>query len=358
MQTMNLLDDSLKLIIQPDGEATEESLYRLGFQKITLVTQLFYQVLIEHQLPEMLSQISQMVPETSQASVRFLLTRSPLESRDLLVEFLNAQPLISATLLIKNAWFLQVLARQRLFFKYQPIFNLASGQVVAHECLARAKTFQGHSISGQQLIDAALAMNLTHEFDDLARSSCLKAVAQLSTKIGTADETATFFVNVLPNAIGGDPGSLERNFQQVLDLGLCPEQIVFELTEVEALEHHPTLPRLIEQIRAWGFGLAIDDLGSNVSIDHYFMEFRPDVIKLDRRLIHGCSCHTLKQVMIKSLVHFAHEMEVVVLAEGLEDARDIEFCNEADVDLGQGFGLASPALSLWQPSDQQLRKAC
>ncbi|PSB16557.1 EAL domain-containing protein [Phormidesmis priestleyi ULC007] len=355
---MNLLDNSLKLIIQPDSEATEEYIYQLGFQKITLVPQLLYQVVINHQLPELLSQISQMIPEASQTSVRFLLTRSPLESRDLLVEFLNAQPLSNTTRLIKNAWFLQVLARQRLFFKYQPIFNLASGQVVAHECLARAKTSQGQSFGGQQLIDAALSMNLLNEFDDLARSSCLEAVAQISAKVGSAESSATFFINVLPNAIGCDPRSLERNFQQVLDLGLRPEQIVFELTEIEALGRYPALPRLIEQIRAWGFGLAIDDLGSNVSIDHYCMEFRPDVIKLDRRLIHGCSHYTLKQVMIKSLLHFAHEMEIVVLAEGLEDANDIEFCSQAGVDLGQGFGLASPELTLWQPSDEQMLEAC
>ena len=356
---MNLLDNSLKLIIQPGSEAVEESLYQLGFQKIALVPQLLYQVVIDHQLSALLSQISQTLPEASQISVRFLLTRSPLESRDLLVEFLNAQPLSDTTLLIKNAWFLQVLARQRLFFKYQPIFDLASGQVVAHECLARAKTAQGKSFSGQQLIDAALSMNLTHEFDDLARSSCLRAVAQLSAKIEST-ETATFFVNMLPNAIGGDPHSLERNFQQVLDLGLRPEQIVFELIEIEALGHYPALPGLIEQIRAWGFGLAIDDLGSNVAIDHYCMEFRPDVIKLDRRLVHGCSRYPLKQVMIKSLLHFAHEMEIVVLAEGLEDANDIEFCSEAGVDLGQGFGLALPELTLWQPlpSDQQMLEAC
>ncbi len=350
---MNPSDNSLKLIIQPGGEATEEALYQLGFQKMTLVAQLFYQVIVEPQLPELLSQISQMIPEASQTSVRFLLTRSPLESRDLLVEFLTAQPLSSKTLLIKNAWFLQVLARQHLFFKYQPIFNLASGQVVAHECLARAKTAQGQSFSGQQLIEAAISMNLTYEFDDLARSSCLDAVAQLSEKIGAAE--TTFFINVLPNAIGRDPRSLERNFQQVLDLGLRPEQIVFELTEVEALGRYPALPGLIEQIRAWGFGLAIDDLGSNVSIDHYFMEFRPDVIKLDRRLIHGCSRHILQQVIIKSLLRFAQEVEILVLAEGLEDANDIEFCREAGVDLGQGFGLALPKLTL---CDQQSLEAC
>lgn len=348
MQNVNLLDDSLKLIIQPNDQETEVHLYQLGFRAITSVPQLLYFRVAEHQLTELFFKISQCLPEAAQEISRFLLTRSSLASRSLLIEFLNAQCLSSITLLVKNAWFLQVLARQRLFFKYQPIFDLTSGKVVAHECLARAKSEQGQHFSGQQLIDAALSMNLTSEFDELARSTCLESLAVLCERVGTVETPQTFFVNILPNAIVRDPKSLEQNFQQVLDLGLRPEQIVFELTEVEALQHHPELPRLIEQIRGWGFGLALDDLGSNVSIDHYCMEFRPDVIKLDRRLIHGCSRYVLKQVMIKSLLQFAHELGIAVLAEGLEDANDVEFCCELGVDLGQGFGLASPEMVLWQ----------
>jgi EAL domain-containing protein (putative c-di-GMP-specific phosphodiesterase class I) len=362
VQNVNLSDDSLKLVIQPGSRETELCLQQLGFRKITLVSQLLYQVVNDRQLSDLFFKISQLVPDSSQATARFLMTRSSLESRNLLVEFLNAQPLSGMTLLIKNAWFLQVLARQRLFFKYQPIFDLASGQVVAHECLARAKSDEGQYFSGQQLLDAALSMNLTHEFDDLARSSCLEALAQLCQRVGTVEDPQTFFVNVLPNAIAQDPRSLEQNFERVLELGLRPEQIVFELTEVEALGRYPELPKLIERIRGWGFGLALDDLGSNVGIDHYCMEFRPDVIKLDRRLVHGCSRYALKQVMIKSLLQFAHELGIVVLAEGLEDANDVAFCSELGVDLGQGFGLALPETSPWQnvaiADEWMLSKAC
>jgi len=257
------------------------------------------------------------------------------------VEFLHAQPLSALTASIKYSWFFEVLINQTLFFKYQPIFNLASGEVMAHECLARATGKNGTAFSGKQLVDAALSSQCIHEFDELARKTCLEAIAGFKTD-------QVFFINVLPNAIIQNPQALAQNFQQVFELGLQPQQIVFELTEVEALLNCPELSNLIPWIRDQGFGIAVDDLCGNVAFDHYFTGFYPDLIKLDRQLVHGCSRHPLQQVLIKSLLHSAHELGIFVLAEGLEDATDIEFCRELGVDLGQGYGLGMPELTLHQ----------
>jgi EAL domain-containing protein (putative c-di-GMP-specific phosphodiesterase class I) len=346
--TSSLLRDSLKLIVQPANQDALHALWEVGFQAIPAVSQLAYREVVRSQVSELFLQLSQRLSMPERTQSRFILTQSNLDSNQFLIEFLNARPLSDMTLMIENAWFLQVLAKQSLFFCYQPIFDFMSGRVIAHECLARAKGEQGEQFSGQQLIDAAVNMNLTKEFDNLARSLCLESLAQLCGPKEWLDAQPMFFINLIPNAIARDPKSLERNFQQVLDLGLRPEQIVFELTEVEALGQHPDLPYLVDLIRAWGFGLALDDLGSNVALDHYCMEFRPDIIKLDRRLVHECSRFVLKQVMIKSLLQFAHELGIAVLAEGLEAREDIEFCQEIGIDLGQGFGLGAPEMMPWQ----------
>ncbi len=344
MSNVSALYDSLKLVIQPVGDDSILGLYAVGFRPVPTVPQLLYRVVARRQLADLFAQISQLLAEPTQALSRFIVTRSALESRALLVEFLTAQSLSSMTALVKNAWFLQILAKQGLFFKYQPIFDLASRQIVAHECLARATDDQGYCFSGQQLIDAALSMNLTREFDNLARKSCLQALGSFAQGVSPLMPPPKFFINVMPNAISCDPRSLEHNFQQVIDLGLSPQQIVFELTETETVTYPPDLPQLITQIRALGFGVALDDVGSNVAIDHYCTEFNPDVIKLDRRLIKGCSEHTVKQIIIKSLRQSAHEMGIVLVAEGLENQEDLAFCQAVGIDLGQGYCLAMPDL--------------
>lgn len=343
----NLPSNILRLIVQPYDTETAGCLRKIGFQPVPRIPQLLFLSIAELSLSDIFLQISQVLSETSLAHSRFSLTRSPLSSRSLLLDFLQSQPLSSITRSMKYAWFLQVLAKRSLFFKYQPIFALASGQVVGYECLARA-TNQERTFSGQQLVDAALATDLGCEFDELARTTCLESISNLLTPALPGNTEPTFFINILPNAIIHAPQSLRQNFQRILELGLNPQQIVFELTEVQALSHNSDLLETLTWVRDQGFRLAIDDFCGFVSIDHYFTALHPDVIKLDRRLIHDCSNQPMKQLLIKSLLHSAHEMAITVLAEGLEDREDIAFCREVGVDLGQGFGLALPDISLWQ----------
>jgi EAL domain-containing protein (putative c-di-GMP-specific phosphodiesterase class I) len=343
VRIVNFLDESLKVVVQPYDREAQLTLHQLGFRPLEMVPQLLYCKATRSQISDLFRELSQQLSEESQTNSRYIITRSTLDSRHLLIEFLSAQPLSQMTTFVRHEWFLRVLGHRTLFFHYQPIVELCSDRVIAHECLARAFDEKGRQFNGQQLVHAALQMGLTYEFDEVARTTCLDALAELCNAVGSNHHT--FFINVLPNAIARDPNAIEQNFQQVLDLGLSPEQIVFELTEVEALEHHPHLPQLIDQIRAWGFGLALDDLGSNVAIDHYCTEFHPDVIKLDQRLVKGCSRHRLKQVMIRSLLTVAHEMGIAVLAEGLEAREDIEFCCDIGIDFGQGFGLGTPEVS-------------
>jgi EAL domain-containing protein (putative c-di-GMP-specific phosphodiesterase class I) len=335
-----LLTEPLKLIVQPHNLDAHVYFKRLGFEVVPQVPQLLYQVTQPHQLSLLFQEISRSLPERIQTQGRFCITRSPLQSQTLLVEFLDAKPLSSITALAKNAWFFRVLAQERLFFNYQPIFDLHQGEIVAYECLARACNEDGkEDFTGQQLLDAAVTLNLTHEFDDLALTSCLKALVAM-------ERQKPFFINLLPNSIATNPFFLEQTLQQVKELGLQPHQITFELTEVEALLHYKDLPQIIHEFQSAGFGIAIDDLYGNVSLDHYFIDFRPDVIKVDRRLASGCSHYPMKQILVKNLLRSAHDLNIPVLVEGLEDAADIEFCRDIGVNYGQGFGLAYPNSAL------------
>jgi sensor c-di-GMP phosphodiesterase-like protein len=198
-----LLTEPLKLIIQPDSRDVQLYLMQRGFEAVPQAPQLLYRVTQPQQLASVFVGISRSLSEGSQAQSRFCITRSPLQSQTLLVEFLDAKPLSSITFLAKYAWFLRVLAQEQLFFNYQPIFDLQQGQIVAYECLARAYTEDGEMITGQHLLDGAMALNLTHEFDQLALSTCLKAIAQL-------DRPKRFFINLLPNVITTQSAFLDQ----------------------------------------------------------------------------------------------------------------------------------------------------
>jgi len=199
------LTDSIKLVIHPLDDETGYHLQKLGFRPIPPVPQLVYRSISHEQISEMFLHMSQMLSDYSQSGSRYCITRSPLDSKTLLIEFLDAQPLSSITTSAKHAWFLQTLAQQNLFFKYQPIFDLRQGYVIGYECLARARDDRGRHFSGQQLIDAAISMHLTREFDELARTTCLQAIAATQSQ-------QIFFIRELQRMI--DPAILEHREQE------------------------------------------------------------------------------------------------------------------------------------------------
>jgi EAL domain-containing protein (putative c-di-GMP-specific phosphodiesterase class I) len=334
----DFLDSQLSLVIQPDSGQTYEILVGLGFEVTPAASQLLYKIVEYKHLPDCFSELGQCIEEVSQTLSRFTITRSPLDSQHLLVEFLDAQPLSNFVACYRHNWFLQLfLDNQEFFFEYQPIVEMSSGRVVAHECLIRAISAQGEYLSAGRLIEAAEATGLIHEFDQAAREICLESIAALKTN-------STFFINIIPNSILNHPHFMDDTVQKMKQLGVCPEQIVFELTEKEALNHRSKLAEAINKLRGYGFRIAIDDLYGDVASDHYLMELHPDIIKLDRRLVSGCGSYPMKQVLIKSLITSAHEMGIELIAEGLEDTADIEFCLAQGVDFGQGFGIARPHL--------------
>ncbi|OUC13413.1 MAG: hypothetical protein B0A82_17260 [Alkalinema sp. CACIAM 70d] len=337
----------LKVVIQPSDPSVEQCLTSLGFRPIASVPQLWQREILSGQMVAALRQLSHLVTEAGQQSSRGMITALSPESPQFFSEFLNAKSLSDLTRLVRHSWFLSLLSQQRLFFHYQPIFRLGSGQVVAYECLARGMMDDGQELSGQQLIDAAKATQLTHEFDYLAREVCLQSLALLLQ--GSAHlQQQQFFINAVPNAIAANPAILEQHLQQVMDLGIQPQQIVFELTEIEAVRTENQVAQAIQRIRDWGCQLAIDDLGSDVALNHYCLEFHPDILKLDRAMVDGCSRHPVKQVLLKSMVQAAHDMGIQILAEGIEHREDLQFCKAIDVDLAQGFALARPSILLPQ----------
>lgn len=333
--------ENLNFIIQAQDHITWQTLSRLGFQALPQIPLLQYKTINKSQLFCFFKQLAHHLSQAEQAVCRFLITPLALDCPDLLLEFLKANPLIDIINCVSKGWFFRLLINKKIFFHYQPIFDLKSHQIVAHECLVRAQSEQGKLITGKKLIDTAIETQLATEFDYLARTKCLHNLAQLKSK-------QKFFINVLPNALVNDCSSFQENIEQISHLGIKPQQIVFELTEAQKISSNPKLPQVVKQLQDQGFGIALDDLGSFVSMQNYCLEFRPDILKIDRQIVHGCAQYPMKQIVLKSLLESAHQMGGLVVAEGLETVEDIQLCRNIGVDMGQGFALARPSLALQQ----------
>ena len=97
------------------------------------------------------------------------------------------------------------------------------------------------------------------------------------------------------------------------------------------------------RLRRMGALISVDDAGSGYSTLTHILMLAPDIIKLDRELITGIDLDPVRRALVTSLVSFAGETGAKILAEGIENADELETVRSLGVLFGQGFHLARPA---------------
>ena len=127
------------------------------------------------------------------------------------------------------------------------------------------------------------------------------------------------------------------------------ENILFEVTEVEQVVDHDHLRGIFETYRRYGFGTAIDDFGAGYSGLALLADFQPDFIKLDMQLIRGIQRSTPRQVIVRSIVDLASQLDIVVIAEGIEEADELKCLRDLGIGKFQGYFFARPAFEALAP---------
>lgn len=127
--------------------------------------------------------------------------------------------------------------------------------------------------------------------------------------------------------------------------GLETSWLEIELTESVAYEEMETLLEIMRQIKEAGFGLSMDDFGSGYSSLALLREMPVDVLKLDKGFLDGCSgekAETRDQRIVSHIISMAKDLNISVLAEGVETAQQKDFLKESNCDMIQGYYYAQP----------------
>ncbi|GAA4004522.1 EAL domain-containing protein [Deinococcus rubellus] len=246
----------------------------------------------------------------------------------------DVQPLHIWAERLKSEWFEP--ATQHLLFHGQPIVEIQTGRVTGYEALVRARLGE-ELIGAGPLLKAAAAHDQMRAFDALARTT---AIRQLYGKLAPSQ---SLFINFSPGVIYNPDICLQTTFQTCREVGADFSRLVFEITEGEAFPDLRLLKSILERYRQEGARVALDDLGSGSTSLSYLAELNPDIVKLDRTLIQGLHLSKPMFRLVRSLVEYAHDLGIQVVAEGIEELEELMAVREAGVDLVQGYYLGRPA---------------
>jgi diguanylate cyclase (GGDEF)-like protein/PAS domain S-box-containing protein len=234
----------------------------------------------------------------------------------------------------------RAIAENQLFLAYQPIYDLQTGDLRSVEALVRWKHPEEGLIAPGEFVPIAEESSLILALGDWVMSEACRRFAEWSKMLG---EHAPPMISINISRKQFSLVNLPQMIQTTLETyGIDPSRIELEVTEDFFASDVKSAVRSMKAIKALGVRLAIDDFGTGCSSFASLHQFPADVLKIDRSLIAEVPNSEDAIAMIQGLTTIAKNLEVKIVAEGVETQQQAQKLTELGCDFAQGFYFARP----------------
>ncbi len=219
---------------------------------------------------------------------------------------------------------------------YQPVAELKSGTVVAHEALVRWRHPKKGLLPPADFIqlaeDTALILGIG---EWVLREAC-----RWATFIGT-EHGVQVAVNLSARQFN-DPKLIDLVRGVLAESGLPPTLLVLEITESTAMLQTDVAVSTLKKLKELGVSLALDDFGTGYSSLAYLRRFPVDRLKIERTFIADVPGDRNAESLVKGIVGLAHALGLSVVAECVETQAQMDFLAALGCDLAQGYLIGRP----------------
>jgi diguanylate cyclase (GGDEF)-like protein len=233
---------------------------------------------------------------------------------------------------------LQAMVRDEFFLEYQPQIDSASGRVIGVETLVRWNSPELGVVPPTKFIPLAedsgiiVALGLW-----VLRTACLQQVAWHKDGL----QAIKMSVNVSPRQFK-EPGFAESVATVLKESGIQPELLELEITESLIMEDVPRAVGMMNRLRELGVQLSIDDFGTGYSSLSSLKNFPVSRLKIDRSFVNMLPGNSEDCVLAKAVIALGHQLNLKVVAEGVETQQQQDFLEASDCDEMQGYHFSRP----------------
>ena len=213
---------------------------------------------------------------------------------------------------------------------FQPIVNVNSREIFAHEALVRGINNEPAGEIFKHVNDGN-----RYRFDQACRVKAIQLAAQLNVPCFLS-------INFMPNAVYRPELCIRTTLAAAKEYGFPVDRIIFEITEGEKVVDHAHLRGIVQHYQQRGFQTAIDDFGAGYSGLNLLAEFETNLVKLDMALIRNIDKEKSRQAIVKGILQVCRELDIQVIAEGIETVNELKALRLLGVDLFQGYFFAKP----------------
>jgi len=225
----------------------------------------------------------------------------------------------------------------QLALHYQPKMDLRTGRVSGVEALVRWNHPERGMVPPSEFIPIAEETGLIRSLSlwvlDTALQQC-RAWEQAGYALSVA-------VNLsMRNLHDDDLPDLVA--ERLADSGVVPDALVIEITESTLMADPERALDVIRRLNHLGVRIAIDDFGTGFSSLSYLNRLPVSELKIDQSFVRQMTRATNEATIVRSTIGLAHELGLVVVAEGIEDQRTWDLLGQLGCDLGQGYYISRP----------------
>ncbi len=230
--------------------------------------------------------------------------------------------------------------RGEISLEYQPIFTGRLLSLAGYEALARWRHPRDGVIQASKFIalgdDAGLAAPLGNF---ILETACLEAVRSGAPFMAVNISPLQFRDPQLPSCI-----------RDILHkAGLPPERLEVQVVEAMVMENPAAASQSLKALSSIGVALTLDDFGIGFSSLSNLSDFPFTRVKIDKKFIRQLGEDSNTQAIVMAILSLARSLNIEVIAEGIENAAQLQFLQEKDCSFVQGFFLGPPAANAGKP---------
>jgi EAL domain-containing protein (putative c-di-GMP-specific phosphodiesterase class I)/ActR/RegA family two-component response regulator len=230
----------------------------------------------------------------------------------------------------------KIINEERIVPFFQPIFKLHPFELLGFEALTRPKT-DSVLANPELLFKAAIQFGVYSELEILSWKKAVQYANQFL-------DDKKLFLNCNPYLVECPKFLTIKSIFDNINLKI--NNVVLEITERSSVSDFKVFYEHLDCYKQHGFSFAVDDVGGGFASLEAIVETKPEVLKIDRHIINAIYDDAFKRSIVKFIVSFCKENQILSIAEGIESQQELDIVRELGIDAGQGYYLAKPSPSI------------
>ncbi|OEU51180.1 MAG: hypothetical protein BA871_08025 [Desulfuromonadales bacterium C00003096] len=232
----------------------------------------------------------------------------------------------------------EALQREAFYLHYQPQVDLTNGRMTGVEALVRWAGPKGDNPSPETFIKVAEESGLIHPLGEyILHEACAQNLRWQQSGLAPIQVT----VNISAKQFG-QPDFVGKVLQTLTSTGLAPQWLELEITESAIMANIKEAIGIMHHLQQAGVRFAIDDFGTGHSSLNYLRQLPLSKLKIDRSFLLEIPGNRDNEKLVFSILALARSFDLQTVAEGIETQEQLDYLQQLDCDIGQGYLFSRP----------------